>query len=644
MNTKSPILYIIKIAIISMLFGAIAEICVSKWEQWRCGRVLEGDLAKSVAHDDGFEKSPDGNLISVREGAMLQIALGDASYLAQLAIRLKDNVNVPIELSYRDSRSREIVKQKPAWQVRLRYTPYRFMDTAIFAVNARVQHLELVTQGPGISITGISAIRGSTYNSKRMLVASGTVFLLILLACAVTTGKVSPALVTLCTATCTGLCFALLSPLTFTSWDESIHYRNSDRLSLHAVAPQPVRDVFSRAHVLPHSYSTQEQEQINRFFNSQPAGPTAPKKEAKKASVFETVFGWYRSAGYLPSAFGLFAGRLLGLDNHNVFKLGRISNLVIYALILATAVAVTPMGKLTMAAIGLLPTSIFLASHYSYDPWLTCLTMLGVALFLRAANSPDGSLGTTGKILLIAVPLLAVGPKPIYCLTILLPLLLPAEKIGTRADVTRFRLLTILAFLYALGSFLLPFLVEGPGPGDSRGGAGVNSTEQVRYMLGNTWEYTVTLTRFMARYLNPVHMQGLAIDLYSLGNIAGYSILCLLFLASFLKDSLDTSRLGIRQAGLWKARLLVIACTLATTALIATALYIAFTPVGHHRINGVQTRYLTPVLMFPALALMPLVTGKQVSARLDRVALGIPIAIGLVTMHGIWTHLASKYY
>ena len=38
-------------------------------------------------------------------------------------------------------------------------------------------------------------------------------------------------------------------------------------------------------------------------------------------------------------------------------------------------------------------------------------------------------------------------------------------------------------------------------------------------------------------------------------------------------------------------------------ALIATALYIAFTPIGFETINGCQARYITP-LLFPLLALI----------------------------------------
>ena len=72
------------------------------------------------------------------------------------------------------------------------------------------------------------------------------------------------------------------------------------------------------------------------------------------------------------------------------------------------------------------------------------------------------------------------------------------------------------------------------------------------------------------------------------------SIILMLFAAFTDKSEHD------RYKGNLLHRLVMAASVVVTLAVVASALYVSFTPVGHYTVNGCQWRYILPVL-FPGL-------------------------------------------
>lgn len=643
MNWKK-LLLVLGFALLAVFLGGLGEVAVSKWERVDRGPIFAGNLTDSVVEVSGFEKHPSGVWLAVEPNSRLVYALNN-QYVVQITVRLEALVNTPIEIKAFDSVGQEIVRLTPSWQARLDTTPYHFMHTAVFEINHSVQRIELVASRPGIGISTVQAIRGFKYDWGRMSLIAGMVFIVLLSGYSAVSTRVSVAEVTLFTALTSGLLLAWHSPLAFTSWDESIHYRNSDKKSLHDIVHQPVKDVFWRAHVLTHSNSIQEQDQINSFFDRQHRHTISQITRSHQGSIFDPVFQWYREVGYLPAASGLLIGRLFELPNHEVFKSGRVANALFYALVIFLAVSCAPLAKTSFAAIGLLPTAVFLSSHYSYDPWITSLSMLGLAIFLRVSTRTQGFASSWELLALVVVPFLAVAPKPIYCLAILLPLLVPSRALGLYKRAIAFKAAVLFAFLFSLSSFLLSFLIEGPGKGDSRGGAGVNATEQVAYVLSNPLMYAQDLSRFLIHYLNPLNMGGLSIDFSGHGTIPGLGfVLSLAFISYFFDSTAKKNHLTIPD-NTFAIRLIVILGALCTVVLIASALYVAYTPVGSHSINGVQPRYLLPVLPFIIAALMPVSVPLSLpESKIQKFQTLVPGAIGLITVYGTWATIVSKYY
>ena len=149
-----------------------------------------------------------------------------------------------------------------------------------------------------------------------------------------------------------------------------------------------------------------------------------------------------------------------------------------------------------------------------------------------------------------------------------------------------------------ISSFMVSFIVQGPGRGDIRGGGGVNSTDQVQFILQNPLEYTkILLTYLFGDYLRIENSNEYTNNMYYLGySIFGAVSMFLLFV-TMLWDHPK------KKVFTWKHRTTGTILFFGTVCLIATALYISYTTARLNTIVGCQPRYLLPIL-FPITFLL----------------------------------------
>lgn len=402
------------------------------------------------------------------------------------------------------------------------------------------------------------------------------------------------------------------------SWDDQIHYKRSLALSYvmdseysdaDATLLDPLRDDgdlgrpyvgdlwVEQGDVWSESEVDAYHDQLNLVYES---GGYYPLEGFTTAPAGETIVS-YSTLGYIPSAFGLWLGRLLHLPFDSIVTLGRWMSLLSYCLISFVAIKVIPVKKVLLCAIALLPTNLFLAANFSYDPWLVSFLFLAIALVVKALCSPEVPLSNRAWIGTLLVFFVALGPKAVYFPLIGLLLLYPKTKFSSARRRKLFVASVIALGIIVVASFLLPFIASsGGGAGDLRGGSGVNSSEQTRFILSNPLGYAEVLFSFLANnYLTLFGSNEYTITFSYLGNlqsslpwISGLPVVLLLIIA--LTDSDSVSRKVARVPyAIWMAFLFVV-----SVCLIATSLYISFTPVGYGTVNGCQPRYLLP-LLFP---------------------------------------------
>jgi uncharacterized membrane protein len=72
-----------------------------------------------------------------------------------------------------------------------------------------------------------------------------------------------------------------------------------------------------------------------------------------------------------------------------IFFLGRLASLLVFVALMSLAIRIIPVGKQVVFVLGLLPTTMLLASCYSADPMTLALAVLSVSLLLRLLLSAE---------------------------------------------------------------------------------------------------------------------------------------------------------------------------------------------------------------------------------------------------------------
>ena len=321
--------------------------------------------------------------------------------------------------------------------------------------------------------------------------------------------------------------------------------------------------------------------------------------------VSDSVLSNCSSIAYIPFAFGLFLARLFCLSLSAGVILGRTCNLLMYAAIFAIAIYLAPRYKAIFCLVGLLPTGLYLAANFSYDPWVTQWLALGFALVLKYGFGSGAEFNYSNLCAVLLVFIIGLCGKAVYFPVLFamfaLVYFLRSKQanccLGYR-DITPLVTFTIIVIVL---SFVAPLLfpAAGASDGDVRGGNDVSSSGQIAYILANPFEYFVTLVRFCLAYLSPV-----ASDAYTVNyTYMGYPVYYYKWLSAVpFVLLLAFSLYGQREARCIKTSVMLIKLALAvicliSIALVATALYVSFTPVGYGWINGCQPRYLMPLIV-----------------------------------------------
>lgn len=313
--------------------------------------------------------------------------------------------------------------------------------------------------------------------------------------------------------------------------------------------------------------------------------------------------------GYIPSAIGLWLGRLLNLSLFGQLILGRWANLVVYSTVCSVAISRTPMKPIVLACVALLPTNLYLASNYSYDPVVTAFLLLGVSLVLREMKRINKPLTIGSLLAILLVFCIGLCPKAVYFPLIGFLFLMPRSKFSTNRARTVFYFAVVAFGIVMVASFVLPMLFsESVQAGDLRGGEGVNASGQIRYILSHPFEFASTLFSFALGYISPTASDGYSLSYAYMGSLVTYlpwlsavPFLGLVITSCYegnisIQNNKSKAFSSLQQ--LW----IVVMCS-AALFLVISALYVAYTPVGSTSVAGVQARYLIP-LLFPAFLLV----------------------------------------
>ncbi len=380
------------------------------------------------------------------------------------------------------------------------------------------------------------------------------------------------------------------------SADDEIHYSYVENLSwgakdkVVAAAASVYSDFIQNGEMYSYEARCAWEEYLNQLDEKLPVMESVPAEVAGGRNITIT------SVAYIPGAIGLVIGRGIGLSYTSTFRLGKWMNLLCYVALFSFAIKMTKgRGKTLISVIGLIPTNFFMACAYSYDWWVTSFIVFGYALFIKEI-SEDKVISIKRQLLIMAVMVIGSLPKAVYFPLILPMLFIRKEKLQDSS--MKQRLIVLATMMFLVGTFVIPMLTGSAGTGDARGGADVNSIEQIKFILANPVQYIKILLRFLKSYLSPDN-SFLYLTYFLYYGQAQYFTICLIVIAvvAMVDNAAGCPDL---EYSMPKHTWIMAGSSFVTIVLVATALYISFTAVGRDTVVGCQPRYILPVL-FPFL-------------------------------------------
>lgn len=421
------------------------------------------------------------------------------------------------------------------------------------------------------------------------------------------------------------LCFSfiiLLPKNVYLSFDDQIHFKN---------AINPIRtngkmklsyseQIIINGNIYRDNDMISTKEEKNIFYDY----INKVHKKTKNRIVYNSdQTALYNKFIYIPFYVGYRLGSIFNLNFTTCIIFSKFLNSLCYSFLFALAIKLSKKWKKIIFAIGLLPSNLYLASSFSYDPTIIAsLTLASVLFFNIIKEDKINWKNLLGYVLLVIWGSL---PKAIYCPLLLLLLFVNNNKFNNRKQAIKFKILIVMIVLTLMSTFVLP-TISGSLQGDSRGGnTSVNG--QIKFILSNPIEFTKIFLSFT---------YGNICDLFfGQGNIVFFAYildkaifdfvyiiyLIFLFYVIFKSEKNDDVKYKILY-------LVVIACIY---CLICAAMYLSFTPVGFNTINGIQSRYFIPLLLLLLVSMVPKNNNKNDSID-NRVLILVPLISMIIVL------------
>ena len=415
-------------------------------------------------------------------------------------------------------------------------------------------------------------------------------------------------------------------PLTFFSWDDQNHYQNT----FYLLDSNIEWDQVSNSFMTPFPFqidsidSLEEQEEIIKYLNQ------------SSNNIFSienrSFFVKYSEAGYILPSIGLHISRFLHLPFSICFRIGKIINLLFYALVVFLAIKNVKIGKRIMMVIGLLPTTVYMACQYSYDPPITAAILLGFSYLINVLVDKNTKMDLKNTFLILIPLIFASFIKAVYAPLVLTVLFIPKERFVNDKQAKMFKLSILFIFVLLVSTFVLPTLTSPNVVGDLRGGE-TSESGQLATILHHPFGYMMVLKntmfdQFMYKFFSKEILTNFAYVGFLNDNLYYIYLLLLLFVSFTDTDK----KYDIKSY----EKIFLFLFILGIILLIWTSLYMSFTDVGSSVINGVQPRYFIP-LLFPLIICFRFSNIKNyfLSRYYDFLVMFIPVFVLLFAIYDL---------
>jgi uncharacterized membrane protein len=312
----------------------------------------------------------------------------------------------------------------------------------------------------------------------------------------------------------------------------------------------------------------------------------------------------YSPVAYIPSLFAVVILRTFDAPLPVIFFAGRLFSLLAFVGLFYLAIRITPVGKQVLFVLGLLPTTLLLASCYSEDPMTIALAALAVGLTLRCCRAVE--VRKPDLVLLLLVLLGLALAKPTNFIFAFLVFMIPAGALSRWRRPLLVKTAPAVLILVCAGLWYLAIR------NDQAAAVPIYALDphtQTHYILDHPLGYIAVLARTF--FESSGEQRWLPGFFFSIGyarrfnadNI--YAPFGLVVLGSLTLAYAFRLQFGVKRICELGSRLLVwlpVALAVVGVLLTTTTLFVYGTPVGLPE-STIQGRYLLLLLPLPLITI-----------------------------------------
>ncbi|WP_159723354.1 DUF2142 domain-containing protein [Enterococcus sp. CSURQ0835] len=348
----------------------------------------------------------------------------------------------------------------------------------------------------------------------------------------------------------------------------------------------------------------------------------------------------YTFIQYLPEAVGLNVAKFLHLPSIAYIWLGRIANVLCYALLAFLAIRIVPQRKRLFTFFALQPVILYTASANGFDGILVGILLLAWSIIMKLRVKRQRLSPLTFAIITLLLALIIIF-KVTYAPVLLMFFLLKKENFKNKKQFLGYASLISLILVVVSVATYYYSSVQGI---DQWGVAGADPAKQMSLIFHHPISYIGTLAQFYAD--STFHY---AYDFFgSLGHLIPLNPFLVLlswgiviFLSLFDVEETGVAQVDERIYLTGFEKVVQIFQAICIGILSATALYITFTPVGSGTVEGFQARYMYPMI-FPMFIVLSTCKIQNTFSK-KAIHLGtLLLALGFLIYY-VWSKILVPY-
>ncbi len=595
MKNKKSILFILTVLIISFIISILFDVLIVNREV--LGK--ESDNNPEIVEMKGIEKE-ESEYITKTNNSYITFRIKDG-YINKLSFNYEYKEKFYWNIEYLNHNKK----------INTSYVSSQLLNKSIKKVDKNVDEITVIFKNKNIKLSKFRINNDIYYNWNRILIVTISIFILLIVLKFRNYFKNNLDKLFIIVALSFGLLLIIMTPKTpYNSFDDQIHFRNvinifQSKTYKMSYAEQIVIDGTNTRDL--DCFSTNEEK--TELYKSL---DKLHKSSKDRTIISNPGSNLFTKVVYLPYTIGYKVSNSLNFSFVTCVIISKLCNLLVYIFIFYLALKYSKYGKKIIFVLGLLPTNLFYASQFSYDPTITAGLILAISMFINLLS--EEKINKKYLILFIISIVWACLPKAIYCPLLLLLLFIKNKKFDSKKQAIIFKSIIVFITILLLYTFILP-AATGALSGDSRGG-NTSVTEQLKFIISNPVFYTKVLLKHTYSTLGDMFLGPL--NFITFAYLLSYDFfepLYIFYLVFFLYI-IYTSARPTNDFNL-KIKLILICELIIMWVLICTALYLSFTPVGENGISGVQNRYFLPLLLPLAYILIPSGNRKEKNTIID---------------------------